>query len=333
VAPRLGYVPALDGLRGIAIVLVVTVHYFGVPLGAVHGVDLFFVLSGFLITTLLLEERAHAGRISLRKFYERRSRRLLPALAVVLGVFLALGGTVTTMALGGLYIGNVVQEFGISPSVHYSAMNPFWSLAQEEQFYLVWPLLLIVLTRSRRFVPLLTTLIAALVAYRVGLALAGASSNRLYYGPDTHSDGLLAGALLAALRFRCESFVVPEWVGKAGGMLLVPAVILRQPGPGWSAYGLPIVEVACVCLVASAVAGTELARALSARPLVWLGKISYSVYLWHAVLLSQSPRHPLFMLPALVGVSYLSYRFVERPFRRRRRSAIEAPAHSLAGAA
>jgi peptidoglycan/LPS O-acetylase OafA/YrhL len=317
---RLSYLPALDGLRGVAILLVVGYHYFGLPLGGNQGVDLFFVLSGFLITTLLLEER-EAGRISLRCFYTRRARRLFPALAVLLAAFLLLGGGLKLAAAGGLYTGNVMLAFGWFPGLRSAPIGPLWSLAQEEQFYLVWPLIIIVLGR-RRLPLIFGALLILLAGYRIGVYFSGASFDRIYYGADLHSDGLVAGALLAALRHRRRSFAVPEWVGQLGGAVLLGAVIVRLDTAEWQTFSLPIVDLACVALVAAAVSQTEMARTLSTRWLVWTGTISYSLYLWHDLVRSEIHERALAIAVSFF-VAWLSYRFVEQPFRRRRSAGLE----------
>jgi hypothetical protein len=205
---RLGYAPALDGLRGVAIALVM-LHHADVLPGGYIGVDVFFVLSGFLITTLLLEERAAQGRISLRGFYRRRARRILPALiTLLLGylvvVALAGGSGIRAVALGGFFTGNAVQAFANPNPLAQNGLGlaHLWSLAEEEQFYLLWPVVLILLARTRRLIPALATILAVALVWRGVLAAEGASFYRIYYGPDTHADGLLAGALLAALRWR-----------------------------------------------------------------------------------------------------------------------------------
>lgn len=335
---RLGYVPALDGLRGIAILLVVCFHYFGVPPGGLVGVDLFFVLSGFLITTLLVEERAVRGRISLRGFYERRVRRLLPALTAMLAVYLiasAVSGhnALTLVALGGLYLGNVAQAWNLAPLLH-TALTPLWSLAEEEQYYLVWPLLLALLLRSKRPLRAITALVAAVLIYKVALTLATHPSwQRLNFGPDTHADGLLLGSLLAIVRAE-RPLQGREWWGKVGIAALAAGALLGRTTVGWIAYGLPVFEIGLVFLVAAAVSETELATALRERHLVGLGKISYSVYLWHApvwfglaaVLSLNRLELGLVALPLTIAVSIASYRFVETPFRRRRRLALPSPA-------
>jgi peptidoglycan/LPS O-acetylase OafA/YrhL len=326
----------LDGLRAVAIAVVVLVHAAGLPYGGVLGVDLFFVLSGFLITTLLLEELADTGRVSLKGFYARRARRLFPALAVLLAFYVV----VATMrgengwrvvALGGLYSGNVVQAFVNPDPILGHGLDHLWSLGQEEQFYLLWPILLALLARSRRLVLWLALITGTLVLYRIGLVLTGARHMRLYMGPDTHADGLTAGALLGALRFARGGLTVPEWVGKSGGAAFLAAVILRPESSYWEGFGLPFVELACVMLVAAAVGGTDLARVLAWRPLVWVGVISYSLYLWHYVivwLFGLDSFRPWYTIPLSVVAAWLSYRFVEQPFRRRRSRLAALPARA-----
>jgi peptidoglycan/LPS O-acetylase OafA/YrhL len=180
---RLGYVPALDGLRGLAVLLVLVAHFVGI-LGGSLGVDLFFCLSGFLITTLLLEEFDHSGRVSLRTFYVRRARRLLPALVVLLVVCLA-ASTIeghrqfAVAAMTGLYTGNIVQAFWQPVSVAGSGLAHLWTLAEEEQFYLLWPVMLVAIAARRRPAVWIGGLIAILVAYRIGLAAGGANHVRL----------------------------------------------------------------------------------------------------------------------------------------------------------
>jgi peptidoglycan/LPS O-acetylase OafA/YrhL len=319
---RLGYVPALDGLRALAILPVVFHHFFVWPQGGALGVDLFFVLSGFLITTLLLEERAVTGSIGLRRFYTRRARRLLPALAALLlgyPVLAALRGrhVLHEILLGGLYTGNISQAFLVPNPLASSGIDHLWSLAMEEQFYFVWPCLLLLVTRSRRIVLWLSVLLVAMVAYRLGLVASGVRLKRIYMGPDTHCEGLAAGALLAAVRFYRPELRMPEWVAKTSLSVAVLAVIAVRGGgsPEW-AYGLPVFELAAVGMVAAAVTATALAEALAARPLVWLGTISYSIYLWHeAIRWTFGGAYPLGALPLSIAVAWLSYRYVEQPFR------------------
>lgn len=312
---RLGYVPALDGLRGLAVLLVVAFHYTGAPLGGPYGVDLFFVLSGFLITTLLLEERAARGRSNLVGFYVRRARRLFPALAVMLAAYLVYNAVLgrdamATVADHGLYFGNIYFVVTHRPD---QGLGHLWSLAEEEQFYLVWPLLLLLLARARRPLYWVGALLLLLMAYRGFFILNGASMTRLYRAPDTHSEGLVLGAVLAILRQ--QGFVAGEWAGKLGIILIVPPAVAGI----WS-VGLPTFELGAFFLIAAAIGATEIAGWLSFRPLVWLGTLSYSLYLWHEPILWAFHRHDRLIALALSFVcAWLSYRYVELPLRRRRR--------------
>jgi peptidoglycan/LPS O-acetylase OafA/YrhL len=311
---RLGYVPALDGLRALAVVLVIAFHYTGAPLGGPYGVDLFFVLSGFLITTLLLEERAARGTVDLSAFYLRRARRLFPALAVMLAAYLVYNAAVghdalATVADHGLYFGNIY--FVVTHGAD-NGLGHLWSLAEEEQFYLVWPPLLLLLIRARRPLYWVVALLLCLMAYRGFLIVNGASMTRLYRAPDTHSEGLVLGAVLAFMRQR--GFVAGEWAGKLGIVLVVPPIVAGI----WS-VGLPTFELGAFLLIAAAISETEIAGFLSVRPLVWIGTLSYSLYLWHEPVVWAFHRHDRLIALALsLAFAWLSYRYVEEPLRRRR---------------
>jgi peptidoglycan/LPS O-acetylase OafA/YrhL len=335
VGDRLGYVPALDGIRAIAILLVLGLHAFNLPPGGATGVDLFFVLSGFLITTLLLEERAATGGIALRSFYLRRARRLFPALAVFLAFHLAVtgfrgGNALGPVAVGAFYMTNIAIATG-HPSL-VTGLGRLWSLAQEEQFYLLWPWLLLLFAKSRRLVVWIFALSLALAVYRAVLVMGNASANRIYYAPDTRADGLILGALLAAARLRWR-FTPGEWAGKCGVAVIVPAALFGWLTDWWAIWGEPLFEVGVALLIAAAISQTELARALSSKPLVWIGQRSYSLYLWSGLLIGLSFSYLGHSYPArviaVIGVfvfASLSYRFVEQPFRRRRRTALDPPA-------
>jgi peptidoglycan/LPS O-acetylase OafA/YrhL len=324
---RLGHLPALDGLRGIAILLVVAVHATGYPPGGHMGVDLFFVLSGFLITTLLLEEQAETGRISLRRFYARRARRLLPALALLLATYLVIDAAkgrdgLTAVALGGLYFGNVVQAFSSVNPLITSGLDHLWTLAEEEQFYLVWPLLLPFIVRWRHPVRVLGIVIALLALYRLGLALHGAPHHRLYNGPDTHADGLIAGAAIAFASQRRDRFAISGSIATVGLGLGAVALFERRPTVAWDVFGLPMAEAACVIILLTGLTIPAWTAALSVSPLRWFGRISYSLYLWHKMLMWAFGWHlrPLAALLA-IPIAYVSTRWIEEPIRRRHRRA------------
>jgi peptidoglycan/LPS O-acetylase OafA/YrhL len=357
---RLGYVPALDGARGVAIALVVSFHAFDRPVGGFLGVHVFFVLSGFLITSLLLDEWRRTGRISLRSFYARRALRLFPALLVFVAAYLAVQtarelvtpdalalSAAAKGALAGLfYVSNIVQAAGTHLGV---SVVHLWSLAVEEQFYVLWPLTLIGLlalgARRRGVAAFLIGAIALLVLHRFRLYHEGADWRRLYLAPDTTFDALLIGCLAGvwfvsgrlprplASRSFLTGFAI---VGAAGAAVTVLTLGTHDrvlyAGP-LSAFAAAVAVL--VLLVVTRPEGL-LARGLSVRPLVYLGRISYSLYLWHLIALELAWRG----LDAPTGVGLVmglaaaaaSYHFVEMPFlrrKRRRREAIDAqPARS-----
>lgn len=313
---RLGYRPELDGLRGVAILLVVAFHAYGHPSGGFLGVDVFFVLSGFLITTLLLEERQATGRVDVVAFYLRRGRRLLPALAVLLVVVIAADWprAVPAAAASAFYISNIVRASG-GPGALAGPLGHLWSLAQEEQFYLFWPALLPFLLRTRKPALWIAAGVAADVCYTTALVASGAAPHRIYFGPDTHAYPLLFGCLLAFWR---------PYVNKAVGFSAVTAAaVLVTASVAFSTFALtvatPIVSLASVAVVASCLMPGPMRRCLGVRPLVSLGRISYSLYLWHQFILQVV--HPATVaLVVAVVVASCSYRFVEQPLRRKRPS-------------
>ena len=333
---RLGYRPALDGIRGLAILGVLFRHAFHVPPGGGFGVDLFFVLSGFLITTLLLEERDATGTISFRAFYRRRALRLFPALAVMLVAFVVavtaralvegkptlLTDGLRAVAVAGFYTGNFAAAFHRDLLGHFS-IGQLWSLAEEEQFYLLWPLALAVALRrgvSRRaIVGTLWLLILAVVTERFVLTYTGGRPDRIYYGPDTHADGLLAGCLLALLLRRPARLAADRSLGYM--CLLAFGFVAYNPRFGYTGVA-PIAIPASVGLVATVVAQPAglVTRALSLRPLVGIGRISYGLYLWHGLALwTLGPDHRWLGIATGLACAVLSYRYVEQPFLRRKR--------------
>jgi peptidoglycan/LPS O-acetylase OafA/YrhL len=350
---RLGYRPALDGVRGLAIAIVVAFHAFGWPGGGTLGVDLFFVLSGFLITTLLLEEHQAMGRISIRRFYGRRARRLLPALFVLMAPFLFLAavsaattGSLRSPLFVGLastltYTSNIVVA--ADPSAVPAGMIHLWSLAAEEQFYIVWPLLLLILIRIggvRLVARTLVVLLMVAVLYRLQLLLRGASIERLYYGPDTHADSLLIGCAFGCYLARRG---LPAWIRSSSRArevasalalaLVIAAVVLLEHIPQRLAYQTQLLPTAFALVsgifVVCAVTGeTVVAQGLSLRPVVFLGRISYSLYLWHLPLLvAFAGVHRELGLPTIAAVAVAvalaacSRKFVELPFLHRRTDA------------
>jgi peptidoglycan/LPS O-acetylase OafA/YrhL len=336
---RLGHVPALDALRGIAILLVLAVHTADALPGGVLGVDLFFVLSGFLITSLLLGEWDRDGRISFRGFYRRRALRLLPALLTMLTVFTVVAAvavetfsTELTWVLYSLfYVVNIaaVHEGGIDAA----GLQHMWTLAQEEQFYFVWPVVLWATVRAgirpRVLVGLLAAVGVALLAWRASSWLTGATPGYLFYAPETRSDGLVLGCL-AGVAFSYG--LVRRVPLRLATVALVPAcfaiatIDLQKPGLASILLPLFCVSATVVLLACVLEHGWWFTRLVDHGWLRGLGKISYGLYLWHL---------PIYVavgwelgLPLTVLVALASYRFVEQPFLRRRHRATPRETHT-----
>jgi peptidoglycan/LPS O-acetylase OafA/YrhL len=332
---RLGHRPALDGLRGIAILLVIGIHAYSWPKDGLLGVDLFFLLSGFLITALLVEERSRNGRVSLAGFYARRARRLMPALLAFLLVFTTVaavdrdGRAAVSSLLGLGFATNVALAWNLVPISQ--GTEHLWSLATEDQFYFLWPVLLFVALRGRRaYGAVLLLVVLAAMAFEAERA-TGANGE---FGPDVRPIGLVIGCLVAL-----------AWTGRARSWLRLVAIalfpictllalrlILAPDGRGT----ITVFDLAAAFVLVGALEIRWFARLLSCRPLVWLGAISYSLYLWHLPILLWTgaegrPVPATFAVVASVAVAALSYRLIEQPFRRRRSARI-APSFPAAAA-
>ena len=335
----LTYRPALDGVRAVAVVGVIGVHTHPrlTPGGAV-GVDVFFVLSGFLITTLLVQELDRVGTIAVGRFYVRRALRLLPALAVVLVAVTAWAvvvaspstrhGALREVAAAATYTRNWTGPWATTPG---PLLGHTWSLALEEQFYLVWPVILLLALRPRRGRStdriVMTVFVACFVA-AVVLRAAGVQgwSVLLVQRPDALLLGATAalarrrwGASWAAPRSRRHGALAVAVATVALVVLMIVPVSSRPGGPGVS-----LAAVAALILVVGVVAQPDSspARAYASRPMVAIGRISYGLYLWQQPVLRWVDdrlvgRNALMRLP--IGISgalacaALSYRFVERP--------------------
>ncbi|MFE3599399.1 acyltransferase family protein [Streptomyces sp. NPDC059142] len=308
-APPPGHAPRLDiqGLRAVAVGLVVLSHA-GVAQvsGGYIGVDVFFVISGFLITSLLLRELATTGRVSVRSFYARRALRLLPVSSLVIAV--TLGGAWLFLSKARLaeYAGDALASalyavnFRLAASgTDYLAQNGppsplqhFWSLAVEEQFYLVWPLLLLLtwrITRGRRRLAAVPLGVVCLGSFAAGVLLTDSSAPWAYFASFTRAWELGAGALLALGAGRLErlpaALAAPlTWLGLGCVTLAALSYDDTTPFPGHHAL-LPVAGTVLVLAGGCAPAPHGAGWLLGRRPLVWLGGLSYGWYLWHWPLL------------------------------------------------
>jgi peptidoglycan/LPS O-acetylase OafA/YrhL len=310
---RLGYRPALDGLRGIAVILVVLAHARLLANAGGVGVHIFFVLSGFLITSLLLVEVDSADRIDLLAFYRRRAARLLPALLAVclaIGVYLVLNGQPERLLpeVGGAlsYVGNWLQIAGVDLGL----TSHTWSLAVEEQFYLVWPLTMLMLVRIPRAGWVVLALLIASFVWRIVLSeVLGAVSPRLR-GTDAAAVALLSGCALAFLVRSRPSLSAGRLGFALGGTIIAFAVTISALGGGPEG----IVEMTCVgsVLLIAAIHRSQ-TGILTLAPLVYIGRISYGIYLWHYPILVLMQEPVVVEIAAVLVVSMLSFHLLEAP--------------------
>ena len=287
------YTPALDGVRALAIVLVMLFHARApAVLGGYVGVDVFFVLSGYLITSLLLHEIDATCRVDLRRFYRRRFLRLTPALLVMLGVYLVVAPLLwsagTDHGLHAAVAAVYLADYGVALWGLPDILSHTWSLAVEAHFYLLWPVLLVAAHRRWPRPSLVTVLATAYVLatlLRWVCVIRGQTWAEVYYRFDTHMSGLILGACLATVqrdgRFTAAVQRALPW------LLWLPlgAVVCLQYR--WHdiwmlMWGFGIVEWATVALLLGIQSpGSQISAMLSPAPLVWLGKMSYGLYLWH----------------------------------------------------
>jgi peptidoglycan/LPS O-acetylase OafA/YrhL len=360
----ISYIPALDGIRGVAIIAIMGFHG-GVFLtsGGFFSLDTFFALSGFLITSLLISEQRRTGLIRLGAFWARRARRLIPGLLLMLlgvaffAAFLVPPDTYPSLrgdALSSLlYVAN--WHFIADGSNYFnqtaltSPLTHMWSLAVEEQFYLVWPLVVLAVYKmwhSRRALLAVCLVGAAASATEMALLYSPANVNRVYYGTDTRAQSLLVGAALAvglSLWADRRSNAVDDdpWAMRTPGTRLLALLIGLAGVVGsyllWTnvsyndafayrgGFFLAALSTSAVLFSVVTVQRSVLARCLCFTPLRYVGRISYGMYLWHFPLftyLDGSRVHltgwPLFLVRVAVTlvVATASYSFVELPIRR-----------------
>jgi peptidoglycan/LPS O-acetylase OafA/YrhL len=334
-AAQPSHVAAFDGTRGVAISLVVVHHAF--PTSSFRGeigVDIFFVLSGYLITRLLLAERDLDYGIRLRRFYLRRLLRLYPALLAMLVCLLPLGAVITPSfdrylidsAEAATYLTNLVQTWtggGTGPLAH------LWSLAEEEQFYLVWPpILTLLLWRRLGGRAIVRGLVMASAASFVVFATSTAGPHEVGRDPIARAGGLALGAAVALLVHYRAVRTVHRSIVAMSTALLCAVVIAGSTGALDRSLVVPLATVAVAPIIAHLATAAEGAfvATVTVRPLVFLGTVSYSLYLWHyplfTLLLStlhwSSPQVACFGIPAAVTIAAASRRWVELPMLRLR---------------
>jgi peptidoglycan/LPS O-acetylase OafA/YrhL len=349
-----GYVAALDGLRGIAILLVIAAHGRVLGFRGGHlGVDLFFVLSGYLITETLLASRRRDGKIGFGEFYWRRAVRLVPALLFFCAVFWVFAAwwlpnqeQVREDVLAALtYVTNWIRALETGRPMY---LGHTWSLAIEEQFYLLWPWMLatgIGLFRGRigaGLASLAFALALTVGTWRAWLFQHGASIDRVYNGFDTRFDGLLVGCALAlaagasAIGGQVERLrklaSLSAWPALAGFAALVASEFRESDFMAWGGFTAAGILAAIMVLAAVFDPGGRFASALAFPPLVGIGRISYGLYIWHypiIVVLKVVYQWPMFWvdvvgIPVAFAGALLSWWLVEIPSRRLRSATLNA---------
>jgi peptidoglycan/LPS O-acetylase OafA/YrhL len=369
------HITALDGMRGIAVLLVMFFHFkLGPFRGGFVGVTVFFTLSGFLICSRTLSEVGRSGHFAVADFFERRVRRLAPAaIACILGVVVctSIFGTheqhasVPGDAIAAL--ANVANWRFLVHGTSYadlfaapSPLNHFWSLAIEEQFYLVFPVVVFLALRlpKRIRVAAVALIVSAALEWSAHEASVAGSFNRFYYGTDARMSELLVG-VIAALALYYWRISVPRPAGpqRFGVMLLaaaglatvvIGAMTYRNGGASYQHGGAFVIALATAALIIGGLEGSNgIARLCSVRPLVYVGKISYGAYLYHWPIFALSGKHwgplhgtslGLAQLASSLLLAAISFRYLEAPIQRRRfaptrRAMLRGWATALAGAA
>jgi peptidoglycan/LPS O-acetylase OafA/YrhL len=330
---RASHIPAFDGLRALAVLAVFCFHT-SMSVGGTWapggfiGADLFFALSGYLISKNLTTEWERTGRVDIGRFYLQRAKRLSPALLVFLATVVLVAavlfgeGTRTSLDSVVALLGfmNWFRAFGGKAEF----FDHLWSLSAEEQFYLVWPLAILGLTKVgaiRHFPLILVAAAVAIALWRVLLWRAGVGEMRIYHGLDTRADGLLLGSLVAfSPRGRLDIVARRIWP-VAAATLIATALMVNWQSELLIYGGSSLVAIASATLVVAAADSVAGLRVLGWAPLRWLGKRSYSFYLWHfpivAIIgslgITLAWDVTLALISSLIAAD-LSYRLVEVPF-------------------
>ena len=342
--PLLQYSPELDGLRGAAILSVMAFHAHASFLkGGFIGVDIFFVLSGFLITSLLVLEFDRYGSVSLKNFYMRRVLRLTPALIALLIVFcLASFLFLSNEEANSNYIDSVISLFYLSNWARAFSLHPpnflghTWSLSIEEQFYIIWPILLLTLLRSfkARWSAVIFTISVAAFAWalRVFLHAQGATPERLYNGLDTRADALMVGCALGVvyasgfLEKKSRKQTLSKILTIAAPISVLCLLVISVVGDWRTSYmyqfGFLAVELLTAILVIDVMVNKNslIRRLLATKLLIWVGSISYGLYLWHYPIYCEMfalkfNEFAVITVGSLITfiVAALSYHFMEKP--------------------
>ena len=361
----LRYQPGIDGLRAISVLAVLVYHHYAVgghepgwlP-GGFLGVEVFFVVSGYLITSLLLRERRDTGTISLRQFWFRRGRRLLPALYLLLAVVTAFALLFITDAIQNLrsdvvaaltYTSNwwqiIANRSYFAEAGRPSLLKHLWSLAIEEQFYLLWPPLLLLALRKFGRNKTLWIVVAVALGSAVELALlARGSFDRAYYGTDTRLSGLLLGSALAFVFAPYNIRGVPGRGARATlniagvvGVLVLFWSFRHYSDQNGAVFngGFLLVDIATLLVIAACVhPSSDTGRILGLAPLMWIGLRSYGIYLWHYPIFAITRPGPtgaggdfghfwglrgwpvfVIRIGLTLAAAEMSFRFIEHPIR------------------
>jgi peptidoglycan/LPS O-acetylase OafA/YrhL len=326
--PLMRRLTALDGLRTLAVMLVFAHHLdqHALP-GGFIGVDVFFVISGYLITALLLREYHETGKIALGQFYLRRALRLYPALLVMVVLIMPIASMdhIGEPVLDGLAALSYVTDFWSNYVGHLTLFLHTWSLSVEEQFYLVWPLILIVALDRRwpvRRLVVLGIVITVVITYGIYRAHIGRLSE-IQWLPTSHIAELGAGILLAFAEFRGVGHRLVSATGTLVALIALGLLVVAElalPARWWA---FPLDALVCWVPVAHLVIhrGSWISAAFRWQPVVWLGRRSYGFYLWHypiiLLLARQRDLTPLeigaIAFPCTLAITALSWRLVETP--------------------
>ncbi|MFD0587240.1 acyltransferase family protein [Paenibacillus sp. GCM10027627] len=348
------YMPGIDGLRAISVLAVVAYHFnMEWAQGGLLGVGVFFVLSGYLITDHILTEWKEKKEISILKFWIRRIRRLLPAMVwmlFVVALLLLITDPARLLALKGDFLSSIFYVnnwYLIYNEVSYfesfgpaSPIGHLWSLSIEEQFYIVWPIVLLVsmklAPRRGQLIVLIFTLAFLSAISMAVMYVPGTDPSRVYYGTDTRAFGILFGTILAIVwpswrmndKVSLTARTILDFLGTVAIFILI-VLIYRTNEYDDLLYQFGFVILSLVTVVVIAVLvhpASRLGKIIGCRPLIWIGKRSYSLYLWHypVIILTRPEANSneagfiqvLLQLIVIVILSSFSYKYVEEPIRR-----------------